>query len=142
MYWLQQGIGRPQQAHGVQSPDEYREAVKAFLLRHGLKPVLCERPERPVAYVSDGRWVVDCDCGNGCIASPEWGLALCFECGGAYHPPFPSDLADVEAVLLARPHPRDRHYFPEAELARARGIARAETVHDLRRENQAHGIGG
>lgn len=128
---LSKVVGGPEQAHGVRSEAEYRLRAKSFLLRHGLQPILVERTERPEAYVSDSRWVIDCDCGNGPSASPEWGIAICLECGAVYRPTFPEDLGDVEAALLARPSPRNRHWHPERE-----------TAADLRHENRAHGIGG
>jgi len=124
-------IGGPQQAHGVRSEAEYRRTAKAFLLRHGVKPMLVERDDRPTAYISDGRWVIDCDCGNGPSGSPDWGIAICYECGSVYRPLFPVDLTDVEMVLLARPRASNRHYHPDRE-----------SIADLRRENRAHGLGG
>lgn len=35
------------------------------------------------AYVNDGRWVVDCRCGSGCLTRPGW-EARCGECGAVY----------------------------------------------------------
>lgn len=137
---LRNVIGRPQQAHGVKSEQEYRQAARRFLLKHGLPPILTERDERPVAYVSDGRWVCDCDCGNGPSVSPEWGLAVCFECGSVWRPMLPEEWEEVERLLLARPHPRLRHFFPSVGVALGKGRMQTETVDDLAAENTAMGV--
>lgn len=139
MYWLNNAIGRPEQAHGVRTEEEYRQRAMEFLARHGRLPVLKERDgDQPPAYVSEGRWVCDCDCGNGPSASPEWGIAICFECGSIWRPIIPADHAEGEEALLQRPLPRYRHWFPDDVIARQRGRTRAETVNDLRRENREH----
>lgn len=140
MRWLDRVIGRPEQAHRVKTPEEYRQKAQAFLLRHGASPVLRERTEQSPAYVSDGRWVCDCDCGNSPSVSPEWGMAVCFECGSVWQPTMPADYREAERILLARSSVFNRHYFPTDHLARRRGLVRAETVADLRRENRAHGF--
>ncbi|MFH1604556.1 MAG: hypothetical protein ABIH03_11685 [Pseudomonadota bacterium] len=140
MRWLQNTIGRPQQAHGVGSPDAYRRRAKAFLLKHGVPPILIERGEHPMAYVSDGRWVCDCDCGNGPSVSPEWEMAICLECGSVYVPTMPADYERAETVLLKRPSPKFRHWFPDARVALRKGIGRAETLADLRDQNRLAGV--
>lgn len=85
--------------------------------------VLHDRTERPTAYVSDGRWVADCDCGAGVSASRAWGLAICCACGSVYRPRFPATAAGIEQALLARPSPRQRHQRP------------GQTAADIAREN-------
>lgn len=140
MQWLRDQIGTPQTQHNVKTPDAYRAAAKEAMARLGVRPRIVKKGERPAAFVSDGRWVVLCPCGNGCIASREWGLAVCYECGAEYEPVFPDDADDAEAVLLARTGATDRHYFPDAKLARRHGLARAETAADLVEENRARGL--
>jgi hypothetical protein len=137
---LRNVIGGPREAHGVDSPDSYARRAKAFLIKHGLSTGLQDRPQTPSAYVSDGRWVVDCDCGNAPSASHEWGLAICFECGSVYRPHFPADRGEIEAELLKRPV-ANRHFFGDTWVAfrRRRSV---DTLDTLRAENVAHGIGG
>ncbi len=141
MYWLQHRIGRPREAHGVNSPEEYMQRAKEFLLRHGQRPTLRERQgPQPTAYVSDGRWVCDCDCGNGPSVDPEWRLAVCFECGSVWRPVIPARYREAEQLLLARPDVRNRHWFPDRKAAARAGLTRPETLEDLRRDNQLMGI--
>ena len=125
---LSKRIGRPVQAHGVNSEAQFRLAAKRFLGRHGKRPVLVPRVERPAAYISASRWVVDCDCGNSPSASPEWGLAVCYECGAEYSPIFPGDMEEAEKALLRR-EVKNRHYFPSKE-----------TAEDLKAENSKRGV--
>lgn len=139
-HWLRDVIGTPKELHGVESADAYIAKAKAFLVRHGQKPSIREVAERPDAYISDGRWVCRCACGNGCAAHPEWEIAVCFECGTLYRPVFPDGRQLAEAVLLARPHSHNRHYFPTDETARIHGIPKRETVLGLARENRARGL--
>lgn len=125
------------------SGDEYLTRAKQSLLARGVPPLLREHPDRPAAYISDGRWVVDCPnfpCRNGPSASPEWGIAVCFECGAVITPVFPDDLAAAEDVLLARIDPLARHFFPDERIAHRKGLVRAETVKDLEKENRAAGL--
>jgi hypothetical protein len=132
-------IGGPAEAHNVNSPEEYRAHARIFLKGLGVPPAEWLRPggERP-AYVSGGWWVVRCDCGNAPSASPEWGLAICLECGYEFAPVFPKDRAEAEAALLARPIDH-RHFFP-ANAAKHLGLAHdGETARGLHRENKAHG---
>ncbi len=141
MYWLLDKIGRPREAHGVNSPEEYMQRAKEFLIRHGQRPILREREgPQPVAYVSDGRWVCDCDCGNGPSVDPEWRLAVCFECGSIWRPVIPARYREAERVLLARPSPANRHWFPDPKIARRVGLLKAETIGDLKRDNQRMGL--
>jgi hypothetical protein len=126
--WLQNVIGGPVQAHGVHSAEEYRARALAAVRAHGV-PGLTEQSEQSVAYVSDGRWVVDCACGNSPSASHEWGLAICMECGAVYEPTFPAARPAIEDTLLARARPSQRHFFPQ----------RGETLQSLKAENRQHG---
>lgn len=146
-HWLKNAIGRPTVIHNVHSADEYVQTVKSFLLRVGLPPVITESPHRPRAYVSAGRWVVDCGgdhldlegnpCRNGPSASPEWGIAVCLLSGTLYRPIFPRNWRDAEEELLRRPYPMNRHYFPTDDLAQRYGKEQRETVAELRRERLA-----
>lgn len=139
LHRLRQRIGNPEIAHGVDSPEAYREHARVFLAKAGMVDVLHEVAERPAAFVSDGRWVCGCACGNGPSAHPEWGLAICLECGAVLRPRFPRDWRVVETVLLERPEPHQRHHFPDDEVARAHGLERRERLANLRAENRTRG---
>lgn len=142
---IRAAIGTAAEAHNLASAADYRELARVFVVRSGLGG-LHERSERPPAYVSAGRWVVDCPCGNGPAAHPGgaegWPdpVAVCLECGAVYRPVFPRDREAGEAALLAREHPHQRHWFPHASVAARRGLARAETVRGLLAENKARGV--
>jgi hypothetical protein len=82
----------------------------------------------PLPYVSHGRWVLDCPCGNGCAVDPYWGIALCFECGAQFSAiPIPPMIADIEQLLGVRPMSQ-RNWFPH------------ESVDALVRENVKHNL--
>ncbi len=139
---LENEIGRPQHVHRVNSEQEYRAAASRFLDLNGQPAVLRERnaEQQPAAYISDGRWVCDCDCGNCPSASPEWGIAICFECGSVWRPIIPREAEAAELVLLERPNPRNRHYLPAERPAVRKGLMRAETLDDIKNENVSHGL--
>jgi hypothetical protein len=144
--WLREQIGTPRQAHGAASADDYRRMAQRFIGRLGGRKELRKASTRPVAYVSAGRWVIDCPCGNGASAHPggEPGypdpIAVCFECGVEFRPTFPTDWEDAEAALLARPNVGHRNYFPRLDAALRRGIGRAEKARDLEAENEVFGL--
>lgn len=129
-------IGTPVEMHQVASAEAYIQRAKEFLVAHGGRPIIAESEQRPHAYVSHGVWVCQCVCGNGCSAHPEWGIAVCFECGALYRPIFPKDRAVGEAALVARPDQRTRNWFPHDEVARRHGLGKGETVASLERENR------
>jgi len=127
-------ITGPLHAHGARSREEYLDKQRMHLTaleraypHHGARPVW-HVVGQVNARISGGRWIVDCPCANCPSASPEWNLAACFECGAVYEDVvFPADRERVEAMLVARPQPQNRHWFPH------------ETLDDLARENVAHG---
>lgn len=88
----------------------------------------------PEVIVSGGRWLIRCatpECGNYPSASPEWRLALCYDCGAIYEGLiFPDDIAEIERLLLLRPTLSTRNLLP------------TDTVAQLERENAEHWIGG
>lgn len=136
---LRTQIGGPEVAHGVTSPEQYREHARQFLARLGVPPAEWLRPAgtRPM-YVSGGWSLVRCDCGNAPSASPEWKLAICLECGAEYAVSLPRDWDQAERALLARDADH-RHFFPKA-AAKHLGLAHdGETATGLHRENAKHG---
>lgn len=138
---LRDRIGTPEIAHRVTSPEHYVDwARTAHVGLGGKASDVRESGLTLDAYVSDGRWVVQCPCGNGPSAHPEWKIAVCVECGAIHRVGMPRDHRAAEAVLLARAHPHERHWFPTDETARRHGLERRETVSSLRRENRARGV--
>lgn len=88
------------------------------------------------ARVDHNRWIADCpDCGG---AEFVWrdgpSVMICQNClnGGIGHAwravEFPGDIAAIEAALLARPLPQNRHWSP------------GESVADLLAENAENGV--
>lgn len=127
-------IGRPLEAHGARTPTEYRARQAQHIADIKVaRPELAWRDpflssETPTPFVSGGRWVVMCGCGNAPSYDPDWRLALCFECGASYERVPPPDRSDHgEAVLMARPAMTQRHWLV------------GETLRDLIAENIAHG---
>lgn len=127
-------ITGPLHAHGVRTAEDYRAKQAAHIA-----DLMTARPNGPwgaphaVAapvdgYVNGGRWLVRCPCGNTPSASPEWGVACCFECGAVYTVAFPDDRDAIESILVKRPVMRTRNWIP------------GETVADLDAENVAHGV--
>ena len=103
-------IGRPLEAHGARTPQEYYLLQYGFIkqLKNTYSQFEWDVPWMDVLVahpiVRAGRWVVFCRCGNAPSVDPEWHLALCFECG-AIHAAIPirKDWKDVEQVLMHRP---------------------------------------
>ena len=126
---LHDRIGRPINAHGVRSPDEYRAYARRMLdelnARFGLNLAVAVREGRPPALINAGRWLVVCPCGNAPSADPDWGLAICLECGSEFRPVFPSDVAGIETALLDRTKSPQRNWNP------------GETAEDIRQQNVA-----
>lgn len=83
---------------------------------------------RPQAQVNYGRWLFDCGgCRAGVLASREWGLGLCCQCGGVYEDvEFPENAEEIEAVLGRRPNLSNQNWTV------------GETLKDLERENDEH----
>lgn len=103
-------IGTPLHAHAARTPGEYLDKQREHLRQSKqLRPDYAwgdptESKEQIEAFVSGGRWVVMCCCGNAPSASPEWSLACCFECGLIYRDiVFPRDREAVEQAMLAQP---------------------------------------
>ncbi len=128
----------PRHVHpGVRTPADYR-ARQAQAIRDGraLYPDLPWRDpwpcaERPPVFVSGGKWLVVCACGNCPSVAPEWaGLACCYECGAMYEGlVLPGRAAEIEQALVVRPGLAARHWTP------------ALSVEDLLAENAAQGWG-
>lgn len=117
-------ITGPLHAHGVRSGEEYLAKQRHHLgeLRQAYPAYTWREPwtaiARPQAFISGGRWVVMCGCGNAPSADVEWTLAACFECGAIYYAfDVPTDRLEIEALLLARPEMRTRNWRPPETVA-------------------------
>ncbi len=71
----------------------------------------------PVPYITAGKWVVSCPCGDYPIASPAWNEARCFACGAIYRKlTWPRDREAIEAVLVKHPSALMRKWKPGSIL--------------------------
>lgn len=125
----------PLHVHGVRSAREYEQLHERMIcngrIAHpGLNwqnPWPCA--ESKSAFVSGGKWLVMCGCGNAPSAHPGWDVARCFECGAVYSAiGWPADKEAIAAELVLRPHPKNRAWYP------------GETVAALAAENILHGV--
>ena len=132
-------IGGPPEAHNAGT-----EAMYRLKQREQLRQLKAAMPFRPwpdepwlvvgnprTAEINAGRWVVRCDCGNAPSASPEWQLALCWDCAAIYEGvlfPEVNERMKIEAALLARPEMRNRMWRAP------------ETSDDLVAENIENGV--
>ena len=126
-------ITGPLHAHGVRTPEEYLAKQRQHLqeLRIARSAQGFRDPwiaiARPAAFISGGRWVLMCACGNAPSVDPDWLLAACFECGAIYHAfELPAERTTIERLLLERPQMRNRNWRAP------------ETVEDLAAENEEH----
>ncbi len=105
----------------------WQRAVRQQLSKKRLKAQTMDTPLQ--ARVNCGRWLVDCPCGAGLAADPDWPLACCPECG-LQHPvawPKTKDKKEIERLLTVR-KPVNAHWRT------------GETVAGLKRENKANGL--
>jgi hypothetical protein len=116
-------IGRPLEAHSARDPQAYLERQARHIADMKIaRPDLAWRDpflseERPLPFISGGRWVVMCGCGNAPSYDPDWMLALCFECGAAYQQLAPpAGWRQAEAMLMARPEMKMRHWIATESL--------------------------
>lgn len=115
---------------------------------------------RARAYVYAGDWVADCPRGCGNVehlylrASPRDAGAprvvrvpsyRCSYCrfGDAETVPveWPPDVAEIMAVLMLRPIPHTRNWYPHGHETAVRcRVPHGQSVDDLRAENAEHGV--
>lgn len=118
---------------GARTPAEYRRIqglrVSVRSRVPGLQSLRVYENDAPVlAYITLGIWRMRCVCGEAPSTHPDWRLACCAGCGAIYaNVVFPSDRAELEAVLLKRPRVRDRNWLAGWSVA------------DLVAQNVAHG---
>lgn len=111
---------------------------------------------RARAYVYAGDWVADCprDCGSvehlyapirpGDPSSPRVVQVPAFQCSyckATAAIEWPPNMADLMAVLMLRPIPHTRNWYPaDHETAVRFRVPHGQTVDDLRAENAEHGV--
>ena len=103
-----------------------RALIAYTLKEQGIKT---RQSKTPVyAYVSEGRWVADCDECNGAEFVVEDREMVCGTCGAVSDVVWPDDVAGIELVLNRRQKMNTRNFLP------------GETVDMLRAENKQHGV--
>lgn len=116
----------PRHVHpGVSSASDYRQRqAEAIRTGRSLYPALPWREPwvcvaRPVVFVSGGKWLVECACGNCPSVAPEWdGLACCYECGAVYEGlAMPAEADAIEQALVRRPTLAARYWNPAMSVA-------------------------
>lgn len=128
----------PWQVHGreAQTLDGYRMLQRRIVAQNGRGTPWLHVGESPHAYVTGGKWVVDCRvCGNGPVVDVAARVALCCECGAIYEGVIVPDadvLRALEDVLSVRP--------VQARNSRHAGTLRHATIDELDRENQERGL--
>lgn len=124
-----EGLSRPCLGRIIDRPAALL-SFQAQLLERQNKPAP-RASERPLmARVNHGRWLGDCQCGDAPLIDPEWRLAACLHCGAVYSASIelPDDWQAIDAALMKRPDAINRNWTP------------GETLEDLERENDSHGI--
>lgn len=108
------------------------------------------------AYVYSGDWVADCPRGCGGVehlyaranprnpASPrtvQLPTFGCSYCGMTAPIDWPPNLAEILTVLMLRPVPHTRNWYPQDHDVAVRfRIPHGQSVDDLRAENREHGV--
>ena len=122
-------IDGPLEGHGhagVVDVSTYREIHRRAMTDK--QTTVFEVDEARAAYVNHSRWVVDCDCHGAGLARVGY-PSCCFDCGRVYlRVDFPSDVGEIEALLLRRRDPETRNWIV------------GQTVADLSAENSEKGV--
>ena len=103
-------LGSASSGYGVGDEATLSDRHARFVVQNkGRAPTLATRAL--LVYVSDNRWVGDCDCRSGVLAHPGW-AAYCFGCGAIYRDiVWPLEMAAIESELMTR-QVSDRHWRP------------------------------
>lgn len=103
-----------------------RETIKANLKELGIQPHGSNRPA--FAFISEGRWVANCEICNGAEFVTEGQVMTCGTCGAVSQVTWPDKVDEIEKVLDERPNMVNRNFLP------------GETVALLKAENREHGL--
>jgi hypothetical protein len=93
------------------------------------------------AYLNWGRWVAECpvQCGSAKTLDPREVMFRCTECLTVVTIDWPDNAQDIWDVLLERPAPKFRNWFPAGhELAIRSGCPHGQTPAELREETREH----
>ncbi|OII61218.1 hypothetical protein BJP40_06740 [Streptomyces sp. CC53] len=88
-----------------------------------------------------GNWIADCpgNCGCALRLKPAQASFPCPECKLISEVEWPSNADEIYQVLLKRPAPRNRNWFPAGhELALRAGCPHGQSVADLEAETAEH----
>lgn len=122
------------------TPAEFAERQREHFRR--LRLVATPTGRELLAYVSDSRWVANCDvCNGGLGVVPGEAAAVCWVCGSVFSIRFPEP-PQMRAILevLAPRAPRLRNWFPTAEIARRHARFAPDTPESLAAENELLGL--
>lgn len=123
--------------YGVRTPEQWAELHAAAIRERGDAGLIdVGRPFQShaavMARIDGGEWLIDCACGAGAALEPAWGgVARCFACGAVHANvilPTEADRLNIEHVVAARPHAKNRWWSP------------GETLLDLALENAERGV--
>lgn len=97
---------------------------------------------RARARINWGRWLADCprsDCAGAEELTPRQAMFHCSSCGYLAEIDWPADPDGLWTVLLERPSPQTRNWYPAGhdEAMRA-GLPHGQTPADLRDETRQH----
>lgn len=121
-------LSRPYLGRLIDSPQALLD-FQAAVMQGQQKPAPYDEAAAAVVYVNWGRILTDCFCGDAPVVDPDWQLACCLGCGRIYRTfVIPSDFADIETALMARPDAPTRNWQP------------SETLQQVLDENAAHGV--
>lgn len=124
---------------GVNTLEDYRRKHAEALARGRLAYPNLDWPTpwvssvHPPVFVSGGMWQVRCatpGCGNAPMVSPEWRVALCWDCGAVYEGlAIPADAAEIERVLVLRQHLGWRNWnWPMLDGSESVDVLRAQNL--------------
>jgi len=117
------------------TPEAYRNLIAKTMefreARTGRKPQFPDDITTPIlAYISNNKWIIICECGAANMVHPDWKMAGCMECGRIHtNVIIPSNFVAIEAVLEKRLE-WNRNFLPQ----------KGEDIETLKRENRDHGL--
>jgi hypothetical protein len=92
-----------------------------------------------VAYLSQGRWIVDCPVSGCANAEVAAAVFTCSNCGFSGNVVWPRHLKGINRAMAKRPVPETRNWAPRGHWWEALGIPTGQTIKDLERETVENG---